>query len=222
VIIRDSVFQLGVGDGVCFGLLGPNGAGKSTAMAVLTGDVRATRGDAIINHSSVSSDLDSVYAKLGYCPQADGLIDLLTGRETLTMYAELKGIDPTLIPQLVERFLDAFTLRPHADKQTEQYSGGNKRKLSLAVALIGAPKVVLLDEPSTGVDPVSRRAMWSIISGAKKNRAVVLTTHALEEADVLCDRIGIMVNGALQCLGTSQHLKSKFGGMCCLKMCSLT
>ena len=104
-----------------------------------------------------------------------------------------------------------MTLEPYADRLCGSYSGGNKRKLSLAIALVGGPAVLVLDEPSSGMDPVSRRHMWDIINRERANRSVVLTTHSMEECEALCTRIGIMTGGRFRCMGSSQHLKSKFG-----------
>ena len=114
--------------------------------------------------------------------------------------------------------LKKMSLENYSDKLAGDYSGGNKRKLSVAIALLADPKIVYLDEPSTGMDPASRRFMWSIIAESMQSRAVVLTTHSMEEADALCTRIGIMVNGRLECLGSSQHLKTKFGKGCIVQM----
>jgi len=135
----------------------------------------------------------------------------MTGREHLRMYASIKGVPEKDRERLVNKYLKTLRLTDHADKLSSKYSGGNKRKLSLAVALIGNPRVMLLDEPSTGMDPQARRGMWDVIQSEMHQRAVILTTHSMEEADSLCSRIGIMVNGHLKCLGTSQHLKSKYG-----------
>ena len=204
-------FTLGISENVCFGLLGPNGAGKTTIMSILTGEISSSKGDAFVGGINTEDNIDEIFSGLGYCPQFDGLIDSLTGRDHLLMYARLKGIPEDYIVDLVDRCIDSLHLQEHADKQCHKYSGGNKRKLALAISLIGAPKTILLDEPSTGVDPVARRAMWNIIAGAKRDRSIILTTHSLEEADALCDSIGIMVNGELKCLGSAQHLKSKYG-----------
>ena len=108
--------------------------------------------------------------------------------------------------------LSQVTLTPYADRVCGSYSGGNKRKLSLAIALVGSPAVVFLDEPSSGMDPVSRRHMWEIIMRERTLRSIVLTTHSMEECEALCTRIGIMTAGRLQCLGGQQHLKTKYGG----------
>jgi len=202
---------LGVPVGECFGLLGPNGAGKSTTMAMVTADISPTAGDAYLAGHSITNDRQQAFEVMGFCPQADALLDLMTVKEHLEMYARIKGVDSKLLPSLVSHYLDALMLREHRNKYAHKLSGGNKRKLSMAIALIGSPQVVLLDEPSTGLDAQARRGMWNVIKREQRGRAFILTTHSMEEADALCDRIGIMVNGRLRCLGTSQHLKSKFG-----------
>ena len=115
------------------------------------------------------------------------------------------------IPEIVTDLLERVTLTPYADRVCGSYSGGNKRKLSLAIALVGSPAVVFLDEPSSGMDPVSRRHMWDIITRERARRSIVLTTHSMEECEALCTRIGIMTAGRLQCLGGQQHLKIKYG-----------
>lgn len=146
--------------------------------------------------------------RLGYCPQVDPLLELMTVRETLTMYARLRGIRHVDIE--VERLLDRLSLGVHSEKASEQLSGGNKRKLSLGIAIVGNPDVLLIDESSSGLDPVSKRRMWNLISEVSRDRAVVLTTHSMQEAEALCSRASIMAAGKLLCLGTVQHLKTKY------------
>lgn len=141
----------------------------------------------------------------------DPLIDLMTGRETIWFFGRIRGIDPIVLENRVRTLIEETGLLPHCDKPCGTYSGGNKRKLSLCVALVGDPKILLLDEPSTGMDPEARRHMWDVIAKVSASRSVVLTTHSMEECEALCTRVGIMVSGRLQCLGSSQHLKSKFG-----------
>lgn len=144
----------------------------------------------------------------GFCPQTDPLLDLMSGRETLYMHARLRGVPKDQADEYVSALLDRLTLTPHADKLTEHYSGGNKRKLSLGIALAGDPRVLIIDEPSTGLDPVAkRRGMWKIITDVSRSRSVILTTHSMQEAEALCTRAGIMVDGQLRCIGTVQHLK---------------
>lgn len=133
-------------------------------------------------------------------------------------YGRIKGYSGERLTDEVNSMLKKMSLENYSDKLAGDFSGGNKRKLSVAIALLADPKIVYLDEPSTGMDPASRRFMWSIIAQSMQSRAVVLTTHSMEEADALCTRIGIVVNGQLQCLGSSQHLKSKFGKGCVVQM----
>lgn len=148
---------------------------------------------------------------MGFCPQFDALWPDMTGREHLYVYGRVKGVPPHLIDSVVDAMLKRMALWNYREKLAGDYSGGNKRKLSVAIALLGDPKVLYLDEPSTGMDAHSRRFMWDLISQQSKNRAVIITTHAMEEAEALCSRIGIMIQGKLRCLGSNQHLKSKFG-----------
>jgi len=139
-----------------------------------------------------------------------GLLDLMTGREILTMFAKLRGIPNERIAECVDDLLKKLTLIPHADKVSKAYSGGNKRKLSLGIAMIGDPKVLLIDESSSGLDPVARRRMWDLIEDASKTRSVILTTHSMQEAEALATRVCIMAKGEFLCLGSVQHLKRKY------------
>merc|ERR1712013_686840 len=148
---------------------------------------------------------------VGYCPQFDAIFDLLTAAEHLKFYAMIKGLRGEEADEQVKVLLSALTLNKYKDRNAGTYSGGNKRKLSVAVAMIGNPPVIFLDEPSTGMDPVSRRHMWEFISTTMAGRCVILTTHSMEECEALCNRVGIMVNGQLRCIGTAQHLKSRYG-----------
>ncbi|XP_071813575.1 phospholipid-transporting ATPase ABCA3-like isoform X2 [Apostichopus japonicus] len=203
---------LGVPSKECFGLLGVNGAGKTTTFKMLTGDEALSEGDAYVEGFSVKSDTRKVQQRIGYCPQFDGLVDQLTGRETLFMYARLRGVPEKRIALKVDCLLRVFNMEEHADKQAKAYSGGNKRKLSTAVALIGDPPLVLLDEPTTGMDPVTRRLLWKALCEIRNaGRSIVLTSHSMEECEALCTRLAIMVNGIVKCLGSTQHLKSRFG-----------
>ncbi|OWF51666.1 ATP-binding cassette sub-family A member 3-like [Mizuhopecten yessoensis] len=204
--------SVGVGTQECFGLLGQNGAGKTTTFKMMTGDVFVSNGNAYLNKYDVKQHLNQVQQNLGYCPQFDALIDQMTGRETLTMYARLRGVPEEQIKTTVNDLIDTMMLRKHADKSCEVYSGGNKRKLSTAIALIGDPPFVFLDEPTTGMDPGARRKLWNVLSDVRASgRTLVMTSHSMEECDALCTKIVIMVNGKFVCLGSPQHLKNKFG-----------
>jgi len=178
---------------------------------MLTGDEIPSRGTAYLCGLDILQHPEQVRKYLGYCPQFDAIFDLLTAKETIEFYGRIRGVPEEKLPNMVARLIDRLSLTDYKDRAAGKYSGGNKRKLSVAIALIGNPKVVFLDEPSTGLDPVSRRFMWDFISETMTGRAVILTTHSMEEAEALCDRIGIFSNGQLRCVGTSQHLKTRFG-----------
>uniref|UniRef100_A0A4W5PCT7 ATP-binding cassette sub-family A member 2 n=1 Tax=Hucho hucho TaxID=62062 RepID=A0A4W5PCT7_9TELE len=203
---------LGVRPGECFGLLGVNGAGKTTTFKMLTGDESTTGGEAFIGGSSILKELLRVQQSIGYCPQFDALFEDLTAREHLELYTRLRGIPWKDEERVVSWALEKLELSKYADKPAGTYSGGNKRKLSTAIALIGYPSLVFLDEPTTGMDPKARRFLWNLILDIlKTGRSVVLTSHSMEECEALCTRLGIMVNGRFKCLGSIQHLKNRFG-----------
>uniref|UniRef100_A0A669EAL6 P-type phospholipid transporter n=1 Tax=Oreochromis niloticus TaxID=8128 RepID=A0A669EAL6_ORENI len=203
---------VGVPAGECFGLLGVNGAGKTTTFKMLTGDTDVTSGEASVAGYSILTEILDVHQNMGYCPQFDAIDELLTGREHLYLYARLRGVPESEIPRVAEWGIQKLGLSEYAGRCAGTYSGGNKRKLSTAIAMIGCPALVLLDEPTTGMDPHSRRFLWNaIMSVIQDGRAVVLTSHSMEECEALCTRLAIMVNGTFKCLGTIQHLKYKFG-----------
>uniref|UniRef100_A0AAR2KNL7 ATP-binding cassette sub-family A member 2 n=1 Tax=Pygocentrus nattereri TaxID=42514 RepID=A0AAR2KNL7_PYGNA len=203
---------LGVRPGECFGLLGVNGAGKTTTFKMLTGDESTTGGEAFIGGHSILKELLRVQQSIGYCPQFDALFEDLTAREHLELYTRLRGIPWKDEERVVQWALEKLELSKYADKPAGTYSGGNKRKLSTAIALIGYPSLIFLDEPTTGMDPKARRFLWNLILDIiKTGRSVVLTSHSMEECEALCTRLGIMVNGRFKCLGSIQHLKNRFG-----------
>jgi len=196
-----------------FCLLGPNGAGKSTTINCLTGVLPPSHGEALVYGQAISSvaGMDKIRSMMGVCPQFDVLWGELNGREHLQLYASVKGISWRDVVDESATLLEKVKLTYAAGQRTSAYSGGMKRRLSVAIALLGDPKIVYLDEPTTGMDPISRRYVWDIIQEAKVGRAIVLTTHSMEEADILGDRIAIMAKGKLRCIGTSLRLKQKFG-----------
>ncbi|XP_018523006.1 LOW QUALITY PROTEIN: phospholipid-transporting ATPase ABCA1 [Lates calcarifer] len=203
---------LGIPRGECFGLLGVNGAGKTSTFRMLTGDTPITYGEAFLNHYSVLTEMERVHQLMGYCPQFDAISDLLTGREHLELYARLRGVQEDSVAKVAQWGVKKLGLTQYAEREAGGYSGGNKRKLSTAISLIGAPPVIFLDEPTTGMDPKAKRFLWNcILSVTKEGRAVVLTSHSMEECEALCTRMAIMVNGRFQCLGSVQHLKNRFG-----------
>uniref|UniRef100_UPI00358F4AA8 ATP-binding cassette sub-family A member 2 isoform X1 n=1 Tax=Myxine glutinosa TaxID=7769 RepID=UPI00358F4AA8 len=203
---------LGVRRGECFGLLGVNGAGKTSTFRMLTGDSPITSGNAYVNGYSVLQELSGVQQSLGYCPQFDALFDELTAREHLQLFTRLRGVPWREEKQVVEWGLQKLGLSSQANRPAGLYSGGDKRKLSTAIALTGCPHLIFLDEPTTGMDPASRRFLWNLILDiVKSGRSVILTSHSMEECEALCTRLAIMVNGRFRCLGSSQHLKNRFG-----------
>ncbi|KAK6169359.1 hypothetical protein SNE40_020430 [Patella caerulea] len=213
ILAVDNV-SFGVHRGECFGLLGINGAGKTTTFRMLTGDLNPSKGFALLNGERLcgSNSKDSVKRDIGYCPQYAGLDDYLTAEELLLCYARLKGLSGQLARNAVKDLISRLGLREYCKKPIKTYSGGNKRKVSLAVAMIGDPDILILDEPTTGMDPATRRLAWKTISKATRSgQSVVLTSHSMDECDHLCARLAIMVNGQLKCLGSPQHLKNKFG-----------
>ncbi|XP_055842779.1 LOW QUALITY PROTEIN: uncharacterized protein LOC129909731 [Episyrphus balteatus] len=203
--------SVGVKHSECFGLLGVNGAGKTTTFKMLTGDERISSGDGYVKGLSLKKDMNAVYQEIGYCPQFDALFDDFTGRETLKIYALLRGIPDKKIPQVSSDLGKSFGFMQHYNKQVRAYSGGNKRKLSTALAVLGSPSVIYLDEPTTGMDPAARRQLWNMVCRIRDaGKSIVLTSHSMEECEALCTRLAIMVNGEFKCIGSTQHLKNKF------------
>ncbi|KAK4480244.1 hypothetical protein RD792_013308 [Penstemon davidsonii] len=196
-----------------FCLLGPNGAGKTTSISCLTGITPVSGGDVLVYGNSIrsTSGMQNIRRMMGVCAQFDTLWDKMSSLEHLELFASVKGLHPSLHKSEAQRLLDQVKLSGAANIRAGSYSGGMKRRLSFAIALIGDPKLVILDEPTTGMDPIARRHVWSVIESAKQGRSIILTTHSMEEADILSDRIGIMAKGRLRCIGTSTLLKSKFG-----------
>jgi len=148
---------------------------------------------------------------MGVCPQHDVLFDLLTPAEHLDVFCDFKGVDKKKKKEEIDQMLLDIDLEPKRDQVAKQLSGGNRRKLSVAIALVGGSKFILLDEPTAGMDLTARRKLWDMLKKYKGNRIIVLTTHYMDEADILGDRIGIMSSGKLICLGRSLFLKNRFG-----------
>ncbi|XP_042639274.1 phospholipid-transporting ATPase ABCA3-like [Orycteropus afer afer] len=210
--------SLTIQKGECFGLLGFNGAGKSSLFQMLVGEKTATSGDLFIEGFSITNNILKVRSKIGYCPQSDALLDYMTGREIMIMYARIWGVSEPHVNVYVNYWLSSLRLESHADKFIYTYSGGNKRRLSTAIALMGNPSVIFLDEPSTGMDPVARHLLWKLVTEIRETgKAIIITSHSMEECEALCTRLAIMVKGKFMCLGSPQHLKNKFGQVYILK-----
>ncbi|CAG9464789.1 unnamed protein product [Pedinophyceae sp. YPF-701] len=203
---------LGVQSGTCFCLLGHNGAGKTTTISCLTGAIAPSSGDALVHGESILTPaLSHIRSAMGVCPQFDVLWATLTGDEHLKLFSAIKGVPRRLWTTEAARLLALVGLERAARQYAGGYSGGMRRRLSVAVALLGSPKVIYLDECTTGMDPVSRRHVWELIHRVKKGRVVILTTHSMEEADVLGDTIAIMARGRIRALGSSLELKGAYG-----------
>ena len=192
-------------------MLGHNGAGKTTVISMLTGLIEKSQGDAKCYDIDLFEEMDEVREFMGVCPQHDVLFDLLTPREHLDIFYDFKGGDPGYKQREIDALIEDVGLDIDQDKVVSTLSGGNKRKTSVCVALCGGSKLVMLDEPTAGMDLGARRNLWDMLKSYKKDRIIILTTHYMDEADVLGDRIGIMVQGQLQCIGSSLFLKNRFG-----------
>ncbi|KAJ3297347.1 hypothetical protein HDU79_003962 [Rhizoclosmatium sp. JEL0117] len=197
--------------GVIFGLLGPNGAGKTTLISILTGLYESSGGVARLAGYDIKTQTSLVYNSIGVCPQFDILWEDLTVEEHLYFYARLKGVAGGREKEAVEASLKQVSLEALRSRLSKRLSGGEKRRLSIAIALVGNPSVVFLDEPTTGLDPEVRRLIWNIIQDARDNKTIILTTHSMEEAEALCQRIGIMAKGSLRCIANPLRLKELYG-----------
>ena len=206
--------SFGIDYGEIFALLGVNGAGKTTTFNMITGSIKPTNGFIAINKQNIFNTDVQAHAKyVGYCPQSNTLFDSFTAWEHIYYYAKIKGIPNEVIDKLMNELINSLKYKGEINKYSQNLSGGNKRKLCLANALIGNPPIILLDEPSAGLDPRSRRCMWKVISRITKEWkkcAVILTTHSMEEAETLCTKLCIMVLGNLRCYGPTQHIKEKY------------
>ncbi|XP_013358666.1 PREDICTED: ATP-binding cassette sub-family A member 8-A-like isoform X1 [Chinchilla lanigera] len=195
--------------GEVLGLLGHNGAGKSTAIRMITGEAKPSAGQVLLSGSSEAKPLGF----LGYCPQENVLWPSLTVREHLEVFAAVKGLSKADAPGAITRLVEALKLHDQLQAPVKTLSEGIKRKLCFVLSILGGPSVVLLDEPSTGMDPEGQQQIWKAIQATFRNteRGALLTTHYMAEAEAVCDRVAIMVSGRLRCIGSIQHLKSKFG-----------
>lgn len=170
--------NFGVKSGECFGLLGVNGAGKTTSFKMLTGDIPPSDGESFIHGLSIQRNKAEYLKHIGYCPQFDALNFTLTGREMLILFASIRGVPAHEVNNEVDKWLYRCGIKRYENRMCGKYSGGNKRRLSTAVALIGNPSLIMLDEPSAGVDPVARRRLWDVFSSVRKaGQSIVLTTH---------------------------------------------
>ncbi|CAF1233873.1 unnamed protein product [Adineta ricciae] len=194
----------------CFGLLGANGAGKTTTFRMLVNDIKPSSGKIIINGKNINEmqrDLE-----IGFCPQFDWLVYDLSVFETLVLFARLKGVKGSEIHEMCKNMMTIFGLEMYENRLVQKLSGGNKRKVSAALAFMANPALVFLDEPTTGLDAAAKRKLWKVIRAARDvGLTIIMTSHSMEECEALCTKIGIMKTGQFMCLGTLQHLRYRFG-----------
>jgi len=198
--------------GEIFGLLGPNGAGKSTTINILSGVLKPTSGKAIVLGHDVRSESTQIKERIGVCPQEPSFFPYLTGRENVHLIADLHLMPKKERRERTDALLDLMGLGEAASRRVGKYSGGMVRRTSLAMALVNEPDIAFLDEPTVGMDPQSRRATWDLIKGLKeRGKTVILTTHYIEEAEALADRVGIIDHGKLIALDTPRALMEEHG-----------
>lgn len=206
--VKDLCFRVKKGE--CFGLLGTNGAGKTSTLEMMTLNRSLTDGAILLNNIHCRREEDKYRRSFGYCPQIDALNPSMTAFETIKYMALIKGV--ANVEEETNTWLRKCDLESYRNVAVGNYSGGTKRKLNTAIAMIGSPPVIFLDEPTTGIDPVSRRKIWSCIKElVQAGRTIILTSHSLDECEALCNRIGIMYHGQLQCIGVTQELKNSLG-----------
>ncbi len=193
--------------GETYGLIGPNGAGKTTTISMLTGLMRPDAGEVVISGEHLDPSALEIKRHIGLVPQDIALYPDLSARENLVFFGRLQGLDRSLLRQRIDAVLEMVGLVDRADDRVDTYSGGMKRRINIAVGLIHEPRILILDEPTVGVDPQSRNAIMGAIEDlGAEGLAVLYTTHYMEEAERLCDRIGIIDQGRLIAEGTSRDL----------------
>ena len=207
VAVKEVTFTVRTGE--IFGLLGPNGAGKTTLIRMMTTLTPPTSGRAIVGGHDVVADADGVRHAIGVIPQALTSDPELTARENMMIHAKLYGLTSAQRATLIPQLLESVNLTEFADKLVGSFSGGMRRRLEIARGLVHSPRIMFLDEPTTGLDPVSRTAVWEMITRLKESAGltILLTTHYMDEADKLCDRIAIVDHGSLVALDTPAQLK---------------
>jgi ABC-2 type transport system ATP-binding protein len=204
--------SLQIGKGELFGLLGPNGAGKTTTINILCGLIQPTSGSAQILGYNVQKDAGKFKEQIGVCIQETAIYPYMTGIENIELFGNLHLMDKKTLKARSSMLLEKMGLKDDAKRKASKYSGGMKRRLSLALALIHDPEIAFLDEPTVAMDPQSRHAVWDVIAEQKRaGKTIILTTHAMEEAEQLCDRIGIIDHGKLIAIGTPKELIGKCG-----------
>jgi ABC-2 type transport system ATP-binding protein len=201
---------LTVPQGELFGLLGPNGAGKTTIINVLCGIIPPTQGNITVGGYDVLTMPEKVKALIGVCPQDTAVFPYLTGRENIHFFGSLHALSKDTLDRNVAMLLEKIGFTDNADRRVSKYSGGMRRRINLAMALVHNPQIAFLDEPTVAMDPQSRHAVWDFIKELKEqDKTIILTTHYMEEAEELCDRVGIIDYGKLIALGSPRELKEQ-------------
>ncbi|MFX1398807.1 MAG: ABC transporter ATP-binding protein [Promethearchaeota archaeon] len=204
--------NLKIPEGELFSLLGPNGAGKTTTISLLSTILNPTSGIARIFGYDLKKDSTRIKSLIGICPQELVLYDRLTARENIHLIAQMHDLSKKDYKERTDELLGKMNLLDRGDDLVKKYSGGMKRRVNILMAIIHEPKLIILDEPSAGLDPQSRRVVWDLIDELqKKNRTILLTTHLMEEADELSDRIAIIDHGRIITEGTPKELKGSLG-----------
>lgn len=203
----------------CFGLLGVNGAGKSTTFSMLVAEAAPDAGTIWLNGHFIEEDINEYRNKIGYDPQSNPDM-FLTAEETLILMARLRRIHERSIPGLVSMMLEVLEMSEHRNKIARDLSGGTQRKLALGMSLMGCPRILALDEPTAGVDPVARRGIWLLLRALRMQSgcSIIISSHAMEECEAICDRISIMAQGNLRCIGSFLHLRSRFSQGCSVRL----
>src|SRR5579863_1587051 len=205
--------SIDVAAGEIFGFLGPNGAGKTTTLRMLTTLMPIDSGSAAVAGRDVKRDPDSVRARIAYVSQLGGSDDLASGRENLVLQGRLYGDETASVRSRAAELIDQLDLTEFADRRVSTYSGGQRRRLDIALGIVHRPEVLFLDEPSSGLDPQNRANLWDHVTALRdRGTTVFLTTHYLEEADALCDRLVIIDHGEIVAAGTPQELKRQVAG----------
>jgi ABC-2 type transport system ATP-binding protein len=204
--------SLDIHRGEVFGLLGPNGAGKTTLIRILVGLLRPTKGKASVLDLDVVEDIDDIREKVALLPQEAGIYERLTARENLVYYGGLYGIPEDVLNERADHLLDIVGLRKKEDYQVKGFSGGMKRKVLVARALIIEPEIIFMDEPTTGVDTVGARVVRNLLKklSSERDQTIILTTHDLSEVTELCHRVGILYEGRLVAIGKPSELEEKY------------
>ena len=203
--------NLEIRNGELFSLLGVNGAGKTTTIKMLSTLTLPTKGDAVVSGENIISSPNLVKERIGVSPQETAVAPSLSVKENLTLMCDVHGLKKDKAKEKIEKLSKALDLESVMNRKAGKLSGGWQRRLSIAMALVSEPKVLFLDEPTLGLDVIARSELWDLIESLKGKTTIVLTTHYMEEAEALSDRLGVMKNGRLLFTGTVKEMKEKTG-----------